>query len=346
MIEIDGSYGEGGGQILRTAMALSAIIKEEVHIKNIRRNRPKEGLKAQHLTSIETAATLCDAHIRGASPGSTEIYFSPSQIKGVDRTISIGTAGSIPLLMQAIMPIAAFAKEKTKLRISGGTDVVWSPSIDYLKEVTLKALEKMGYQANIKLIERGYYPKGEGIAEIEIIPSGLKGFHYVPADQNKRKEEYKENMIHGISHCSRLPEHVAKRQAGSAIRILDENGKEADIDIVADDFRSTGSGITLWSGFSGSVSVGKKGLAAEKVGEYAAKEILDELLPGTAVDIHLADQLIPYMGLAGKGSFTVREVSKHCLTNIHVTEQMLDVRFSVDHGNDNGKKGPVEIAVE
>ncbi|WMW23858.1 RNA 3'-terminal phosphate cyclase [Methanolobus sediminis] len=337
MIEIDGSYGEGGGQILRTAIALSAIIGEDIHVTNIRRNRPKEGLKPQHLMSIETAGMLCDADIKGAFPGSTDIFFSPSEIKGVNDTISIGTAGSIPLLMQAIMPIAAFAKEKTKLRISGGTDVAWSPSIDYLKEVTLKALKMMGYQADITLIERGYYPKGGGIAEIEITPSVLKGFYRTSENKNEN------NIIHGISHCSRLPDHVAKRQAESAIKIIGETGKEADIGITSDNFRSTGSGITLWSGLCGSVSIGKKGLPAEKVGEYAAKEMLDELLSGAEVDVHLADQLIPYLGLAGEGSFTVREVSKHCLTNIHITEKMLDVRFSINYGK---KKEPVEIAVE
>jgi RNA 3'-terminal phosphate cyclase (ATP) len=338
MIEIDGSYGEGGGQILRTAVALSAIIGENIHVTNIRRNRPKEGLKPQHLMSIETAAMLCDADIKGTFPGSTDIYFSPSEIKGINDTISIGTAGSIPLLMQAIMPIASFAKEKTKLRISGGTDVAWSPSIDYLKEVTLKALKMMGYQADITLIERGYYPKGEGFAEIEIVPSKLRGFYHISENQNDNK------IIYGISHCSRLPEHVAKRQAESAVKILGEIGKEADIDITSDNFTSTGSGITLWSGLSGSVSISKKGLPAEKVGEYAAKEMLNELLSGAEVDVHLADQLIPYLGLAGDGSFTVREISKHCLTNMHITEKMLDVRFSINH--DKKKNGPVEITVE
>ncbi|MBP1909512.1 RNA 3'-terminal phosphate cyclase [Methanolobus bombayensis] len=339
MIEIDGSYGEGGGQILRTAIALSAIIGEEIHITNIRRNRPKEGLKPQHLMSIKTAAMLCNAEIKGVASGSTDIYFSPSEIRGIDRKISIGTAGSIPLLMQAIMPMAAFAKKKTKLTINGGTDVAWSPSIDYLKEVTLKALRIMGYQADIKLIERGYYPKGGGVAEIEIEPSKLIGYHYATENQNEKK------IICGMSHCSGLPEHVAERQAESAKKILEEMRKETDISVFTDNFRSTGSGITLWSGLSGAVSIGKRGLPAEKVGECAANEMLDELLCGAAVDSHLADQLIPYMGLAGKGSFTVREVSKHCLTNMHITEKMLDVKFSIDYNNKN-KKRPIKITVE
>ncbi len=331
MIEIDGSYGEGGGQILRTAVALSAIIKEDVTIKNIRRNRQKEGLKPQHLKSIETIAMMCDADIKGLFPGSTQIYLSPSEIKGVKANISIGTAGSIPLLIQSIMPIAAYSPERTSLRITGGNDVAWSPSIDYMKEVTLKALSKIGCRASIRLIERGYYPKGGGAVEIEIDPSRIKGVDF------KREK----NEIYGISHCSNLPEHVAKRQADSAKKVLEENGMEAHISSKAENYLSTGSGITLWSGLIGSVNIGKKGLPSEKVGSQAAQMLLDELLSREAVDTHLADQLIPYMGLAGSGSFTTRKLTPHCLTNIHVTEQFLGVHFKITEIN-----GLTEISVE
>ncbi len=331
MIEIDGSFGEGGGQILRTAIALSAIIKEDVLIKNIRQNRPQKGLKAQHLKSIEAVANMCDADTKGMFQGSEEIYFSPSDTRGFEDNISIGTAGSIPLIMQSIMPVASFCSEKTRLLITGGTDISWSPSIDYIKEVTLNALKKMGYRADITLIERGYYPKGCGIAEIVIIPSRIKGFAFKACEKD----------IKGISHCSNLPEHVARRQAGSAKNVVAKNTIEADIDIDIKNVLSTGSGITLWSGLIGSVGIGSKGLAAEKVGSLAAHILLDDKLSGAAVDIHLSDQLIPYMGLAGKGSFTTRELTSHCLTNIHITERMLDMRFSIDKVNDL-----VEISVE
>ncbi|WP_094227568.1 RNA 3'-terminal phosphate cyclase [Methanolobus psychrotolerans] len=320
MIEIDGSYGEGGGQILRTAVALSAIIKEDVTITNIRRNRPKEGLNPQHLKSIETVAMVCDADVEGLFPGSTGIYFSPSEIRGIETNIEIGTAGSIPLLIQSIMPIAAYSPGKTKMRITGGTDVAWSPSIDYMKEVTLNALSKIGYKASIRLVERGYYPKGRGVVEIEILPSGLKGFNFKSGI----------NEIHGVSHCSNLPEHVAKRQADSARALLEEAGTEAHIHIETRKSSSTGSGITLWSGLIGSVNIGTKGVTAEKVGRQAAQTLLGELRSKVSVDIHLADQLIPYMGLTGCGSFTTRELTQHCLTNIHITEQLLDVHFTIN----------------
>ncbi|MDG6244747.1 MAG: RNA 3'-terminal phosphate cyclase [Methanolobus sp.] len=331
MIEIDGSYGEGGGQILRTSIALSAIIKEEVHIRNIRSNRPHEGLKPQHVRSVETMALMCGADVRGLFAGSTEIYFSPSEIRGVDADIHIGTAGSISLLMQSIMPMAAYSSGRTKFSITGGTDVTWSPSIDYMKNVTLKALSKMGYKASIRLIERGYYPKGRGLAEIEIKPSRLKG-----SDLQKSK-----SATYGVSHSSNLPEHISQRQAFCAKRLLDKNGIEARIDTETKNLPSTGSGITLWSGLIGAASIGKKGLAAEKVGTQAAKMLLEDLLSGANVDIHLADQLIPYIGLAGRGSFMVRELTQHCLTNIHITEQLLDVRFSI-----NKTEGFAEISLE
>lgn len=338
MIEIDGSHGEGGGQILRTAVALSAIIKEDVTITNIRRNRPKEGLKPQHMKSIETAGMMCNADINGLFPGSTEIYFSPSEMEGFQKDIHIGTAGSISLLIQTIMPIAAYSSGKTQLRITGGTDVAWSPSVDYVKEVTLKALSEMGYKARIEIIERGYYPKGGGTAKIEIEPSVLKG-HDLKKMRNSAPE------VLGVSHCSNLPEHVARRQADSAISVLEENDIESHIYIGTGKFLSTGSGITIWSNLKGSVSIGKRGLPAEKVGALAAQTLLDEIHSPASVDVHLADQLIPYMGLAGSGAFTTREISQHCLTNIHVTEQMLDVRFSINEIIDK-KKMIFEVVVE
>ncbi|WP_407355230.1 RNA 3'-terminal phosphate cyclase [Methanolobus sp. WCC5] len=320
MIEIDGSYGEGGGQILRTSIALSAIIGENIIIRNIRCNRPQKGLKPQHLRSIQTMALMCDANVRGLFPGSTEICFSPSEIRGVEQDISIGTAGSIPLLMQSIMPMAACSSGKTKLRITGGTDVSWSPSIDYMTNVTMKALSKMGYKASIRLIDRGYYPKGKGIAEIEIRPSAMKAFDFKPGN----------STAYGISHCSNLPEHVPRRQAYCAKTFLEKNGIKTHIDFETKNLISTGSGITLWSDLIGSVSIGKKGHPAEKVGMEAAKMLLDDMRSKAAVDIHLADQLIPYIGLAGEGTFTTRVLTEHCLTNIHITEQLLDVRFSIN----------------
>lgn len=322
-MEIDGSYGEGGGQLVRTAVALSAITGRPVKITNIRKNRPNPGLKPQHLKALETAAIVCSARVSGLSPGSTEFSFSPVEIRGGKYRIDIGTAGSIPLLLQCLMPALPFAEKKIELTVRGGTDVAWSPTIDYLRHVTLPALEKMGYAGRVKLQERGYYPKGGGTVLATFEPCKLRGFHF-KNPKNKLNLE-----VRGISHASNLPSHVAARQAEAAKTLLLEEGYSPDIGTECFELFSTGSGITLWTGFFGGTALGKKGLPAEKVGRKAAGEILPELRSLAAVDVHLADQLIPYMALAGNSSYTVRELSMHTKTNIWVTEQFLDVKFRI-----------------
>ena len=325
-MKLDGSYGEGGGQILRTAIALSAVTGIPVEIDNIRKNRPRPGISAQHMKAIESLASICNAEVHGCALHSTTIGFTPGKLQGGEYDIDIGTAGSIPLLLQCLMPAAIHATDDIKIRVTGGTDVAWSPSIDYLRYVTLSALSRMGYNCDITLIKRGYYPRGGGCVEAVIRPSKLHAEDF---------EENKCDTITGISHCSNLPPHVAERQASSAERILAQNGFDASISIEVNDYPSTGSGIILWCGNAGGVALGKRGLKAEKVGQNCAEAILSELKSGACVDMYLADQLIPYIALAGGGSFTTRMVTPHTKTNIWVTEQFLDVKFNIDK-MDNG----------
>ncbi|KAF5411882.1 MAG: RNA 3'-terminal phosphate cyclase [Candidatus Methanocomedens sp.] len=338
MITIDGSYGEGGGQIIRTAVALSAVYGEDVTIHNIRSARPKPGLKAQHLMAVRTAAKMTGAQVEGLKIGSTELTFKPQDIIGGHYDVNIGTAGSITLLLQCLMPAAAASKEPITLDIIGGTDVAWSPSVDYMSNVLLPVLASMGLECSIKVNQRGYYPKGGGQVRAEITPSVLVGAELKQEQgqgqeqkmEPKVEQEKKHETITGISHSSNLPEHVTRRQADSALAVLEAAGYGASIDTEYSRCLSTGSGITLWSGYMGGSALGKRGLPAEKVGQAAAGKIIAELGTGAAVDVHLADQLIPYMGLAGSGSFTVREVSEHTNTNIWVVEQFLDVEFGIE----------------
>src|SRR3990170_4083771 len=190
-MKLDGSYGEGGGQILRTAVALSIVTGKSVEIDNIRKARPKPGLAAQHVKAVETAATLCDAKVTGCSLRSTHLSFSPGRIKKGIYGINIGTAGSITLLLQCLMPAAMHASGTTRLNIIGGTDVQWSPPIDYLRFVTLRALSVMGYDCEIRLIRRGYYPVGGGHVEAIIKPSILKKINF---------EKNVCEVVEGISH--------------------------------------------------------------------------------------------------------------------------------------------------
>jgi RNA 3'-terminal phosphate cyclase (ATP) len=355
LIRIDGSYGEGGGQIIRTAVALSAVTGTEVTISNIRSNRPKPGLKAQHMSAIRTAADMTGARIWGLKSGSTELTFSPGDISGGHYSIDIGTAGSITLLLQCLMPVASAAQEPVSLDITGGTDVAWSPPIDYMAHVLLPVLAAMGLKCSIELYRRGYYPRGGGRVTATIHPSALRAVELdkeKETDTKKEEEEGEEEIeiemeketetetekepciVSGISHSSNLPPHVAQRQADAAATALEKAGYNSSIDTWAASSPSTGSGITLWCGYTGGSALGKRGLPAEKVGKAAAGEIITELDSWAAVDVHLADQLIPYMGLARGGSFTVREVSGHTKTNIWVVEQFLGVEFRIEEKKD------------
>ncbi|VVB88262.1 RNA 3'-terminal phosphate cyclase [uncultured archaeon] len=319
-MKLDGSYGEGGGQILRTAVALSAVTGENVEINNIRKARPKPGLSVQHVKAVQSAAALCDGEVEGCKLHSTDIIFKPGKIRSGVFDIDIGTAGSITLVLECLMPIAMHAPDTVRLNVSGGTDVLWSPTIDYLRSVTLGALSLMGYNCDIRLAGRGYYPRGEGLVEAIIAPSAL---YKIALETNAC------TFVNGISHSSRLPAHVAERQASSAQNLLQQEGYDTRISLETRDDPSTGSGLTLWCGTAGGSALGRPGLKAEKVGSMAAEALIAELRSGAGADVFLADQLIPYMALAG-GSFTTGCISLHTQTNIWVTEQFLDVKFKIE----------------
>jgi RNA 3'-terminal phosphate cyclase (ATP) len=339
MIEIDGSWGEGGGQIVRTAVALSAVTGKPVRINRIRQGRPKPGLAAQHARALRALAEICDARISGATPGSPEIIFSPGKIRGGRRRIEIGTAGSVTLLMQCLLPALLFADGPSSLQIQGGTDVQWSPAIDYFKNVFLPALSSFGAKVSIEVLQRGYYPKGQGEVLLQVEPAKLKASHLVSSncsgqtDQNQTIQIMNNNqntqcVVQGFSHCSNLPKHVAARQAESAEQALAQAGFSAQIYHEAVRLPSMGSGITLWRGYKGASCLGERGVPAEKVGKRAAEELILELMSAAAVDVHLADQLIPYLGLAG-GCYTVREISLHAQTNIWTAAHFLDRRIEI-----------------
>ncbi|MHC1566259.1 MAG: RNA 3'-terminal phosphate cyclase [Candidatus Syntropharchaeia archaeon] len=316
MLEIDGSSGEGGGQIIRTAISLSAIKGLPVRIKNIRANRPNPGLAAQHLKAIETVGKLTDAEITGLKKGSTELTFIPKEIRGGNLKVNIGTAGSITLLLQCLIPVALFAPERTSLEIIGGTDVAWSPPIDFYRYVFLPVL---GCRIELELLRRGYYPEGGGKVRVLIDPSEI---HEIKIEEGE--------VVKGISHSSNLPEHVPERQAGFARTFLEERGYEVEIEIETTRSISTGSGITLWCGGKSGSSLGRKGKRAENVGEEAAKAIFRELESDSNVDVYLADQLIPYMALSEeKSEIRVREITGHLETNIFVCEKILGTKFIV-----------------
>ena len=309
MIRIDGSYGEGGGQILRTAVALSCITGKEVEIFNIRANRPKPGLAPQHLKGLEVAKMISNASVEGLKLGSTRIVFRPRGIRGGEYKIDIGTAGSITLILQTILPPLLFADKPSKLEIIGGTDVAWSPTIDYFENVTLRALREMNCSVKLRLVARGYYPKGGGRVFVEFEPSKIRGKEFFESS----------GKIEGVSHCQNLPEHVAIRQKESASRFLLEKGLNSEIRVEIHTGISTGSGITLWSGYKGGSSLGERGRRAEEVGVEAAKNFYGEFSKRGAFDSYLADQVMVFAAVAsGKTKYTTTRFTDHLRSNEYV----------------------------
>ena len=340
MIVVDGSMGEGGGQVLRTAIALSALTLKPIKIVNIRAKRSNPGLRPQHMIAVKAVASLCKAEVEGLKVNSTKLTFVPKERVAGRFEFNIGTAGSVSLVLQALLPVAAFAPSACNFRIIGGTDVPWSPPIDYLKNVFLPVLQAMGYTVDIKVIRRGHYPRGGGVVEVRTEPiNALKAVNRV------RRGEVTE--IQGVSHAVRLPSHVARRQAEAAKRYLSERGYgrvEIDLEFYEadkDPHLGPGSGIVLWAlsdngCILGADALGARGKPAEEVGREAAEKMVNELKTGMAFDRHMADMLIPYLALAeGSSIVGVSSLTLHALTNISLTELILGVKFKVEGGKDS-----------
>ncbi|MEM3722670.1 MAG: RNA 3'-terminal phosphate cyclase, partial [Candidatus Bathyarchaeia archaeon] len=244
MIEIDGSQKSGSGTILRLSVALASIIGESIHIYNIRQNRPQPGLRPQHLEAVLTAAKLCDAEVKGAVLNSRELWFMPRSIKGGRFEAEIGTAGSIPMLIMTVLPICIFAENTVRLHVSkGGTDVSNSPTINYMRNVFLPVLRRMGINAAITVRKYGYYPKGMGEAILtvepckELKPLSIEEFGIL-------------KTIKGVSVCTFLADRrVAERQAEAANNYLRGKGLTADIQIINDHSNplQKGSSLVLWA---------------------------------------------------------------------------------------------------
>lgn len=326
MIEIDGSHGEGGGQILRTSIALAAVLKQPVKITSIRAKRRKPGLAQQHLAGIKALQRICGASVSGARIGSTEIEFAPGEIKGGRYEIDVGTAGSVTLVLQSLMLPLAFADSEAELEIRGGTDVSWSPPSDYLASVLLPELQKLGYDAEFELIKRGYYPRGNGKVRLKTRP--IKSFRALALEERGRLLE-----IRGVAHSLNLPCHIVERAADTAKKVLSESAQvPCDIKLECSKNFSTGCGITTWANYESTVlgagALGEIGKPAEKVGEEAALELVKEIHSRATLDVHAGDQILPYLALAREESrFIVRELTGHLKTNMFVIEKILGAKF-------------------
>ena len=329
MIEINGSVGEAGGQVLRTACALSAITKKPCHVFNIRRGREKPGLIPQHLLGIQALAQLCNGRLEGDFLGSEEIKFYPGQTYRERISINIPTAGSITLVLQTLIPPALFAPFPIKIVFDGGaTDTFFSPTIDYFRYVFLKILKKIGAKVEINVIKRGYYPEGGAKVEVKVFPAKLKNLNLTELGSLK-----KILAISGASN-SLKDKKVAERQVAGIREILGKLKLPTEEKIEYYDTACPGSQICLICEFEntliGTDNLGKLGKRAEDVGKEAALELLKEQKSGTCLDKHLADQILPYLALIGdKSSVTVSEITNHCQTNIWVIEKFIDGKFEI-----------------
>jgi len=186
-LKINGEHGEGGGQIIRSAITLSCITKQPIHLENIRKNRKVIGLRPQHLTAIKIIQKITNAEVIGAEVGSTELKFIPGNVKSLELIEDVGTAGSISLILQVLIPVVAISQKKLDLKIKGGTDVLWSPSIDYTQYVLREAYSRMGIKFSLELCKRGYYPKGGGEINLHVNPSNLKLISFTKRKTNSVK---------------------------------------------------------------------------------------------------------------------------------------------------------------
>jgi RNA 3'-terminal phosphate cyclase (ATP) len=330
LLEVDGSQKSGSGTILRLSIAMAAVMNEPLHIYNIRQKRPKPGLKPQHLEAVLAAARLCHANVKGTKLGSKELWFYPTEITGGKVEAEIGTAGSIPMLLITVLPICAFSKKNVQMHISkGGTDVLHSPTINYLSHVLLPILKKMGLNTSLTIQKYGYYPKGMGEVSLEVQPNS--NLHSLQLEEFGLLESIK-----GMSVCTFLAEKkVAERQANAAKDQLKAHAYRTNIQVV-NDFSNPmqkGSSLTLWAQTStgiilGGDAIGELRKLSEAVGREAAANLVREINAKATVDVHLSDMLIPYMALAkGQSSFLTRRITEHTETNIWLSQNFLDVKF-------------------
>ena len=352
MITLDGSHLEGGGALVRTALALSTLTGKEFKVTNIRSGRPNPGLKAQHLTAINLLKQMSNAETNEISLGTTELQFKPGKIKKGIYGCDIGTAGSISLLLQAVTLPCLFAPGKVTIKVKGGTSGKWQASVDYLQNILIPQLNRFVNKIELKILKHGYFPVGNGEVHLEITPrfennlSLLDELPFKVAAINLTKQGEIEQIRGIINLSSELEEKmVATRIESSAKNILAPHGVPINIRTEYVKSNSVGGEVLLWAIFSQNNVVDfdnpvilagdaliEKNKKSEDVGKEAAKKLQKEIGSRAAVDYYLADQLVPYMALLPGSKILPSEISKHTKTNIYVTELFLPVGYIIKDG--------------
>ncbi|HKB34930.1 MAG TPA: RNA 3'-terminal phosphate cyclase [Gemmataceae bacterium] len=341
MLELDGSFGEGGGQILRTSLALSLITGKPFHLRNVRAKRSKPGLQPQHLMSVRAAATVGQATVRGDSKGSTDLVFEPGEVRPGNYRFDIGTAGATGLVLHTLyLPLMLGKDGPSELTLTGGTHVIKSPCFHFL-DITWRAyLEQFGLRLRLRMDRPGFYPRGGGAVQVFLQPcAAIQAFRHLHRGPVR---------VSGFSAVAGLPDQIARRQARRATVRLKQHDLEAD---VQEETWEGGPGTVLALALDTSPAptlffgLGERGKPAERVADDAVDQVFAYLGAGeaAAVDAHSADQIVLPLALAkGPSEYTVAEVTLHLLTNVAVIRQFL-ARDIVCEGEE-GKPGRVRIA--
>jgi len=316
-VEINGSH-EGGGQIVRSAITLSCVTKKPVHIEDIRRNRKIPGLRPQHVAAVKMLQKISNAKVVGNEVGSTKLKFIPKEIKVQTLNEDVGTAGSVSLILQTIIPLATILEEKLEVRVKGGTDVLWSPTINYSKKILKEALRRMGLEFSLKVIKRGYFPKGGGEIKLKVFPSKVTAISFSKQTSNSI------TMLCTYSNMSR-----EKVSEGIKKIAKELNGNLAvDIKMAKEEAIDSGSSLLVYAVDKRTV-FGMDSLFDKKSGnfDFDAEGFLGNSF---AIDENLADMLVvPASLAAGKTTFEVREVTSHLETNLFVASTITGCRYGI-----------------
>jgi RNA 3'-terminal phosphate cyclase (ATP) len=336
MIDIDGSEGEGGGQILRSALSLSMCTNQTFRITNIRAKREKPGLLRQHLTAVQAAAEICGAEVIGDEVGSLELTFRPGPIKPGDYRFAIGTAGSCTLVLQTVLAPLLTAPSVSQIRISGGTHNKASPPVDFLQRAYLPLLERMGARVELELVRYGFYPRGGGEILATIAPTN----HLTTLSLMERG-----SRIGGYAeaYIAAVPLHVASRELEMVGKMLNWPSDQLHVRGLSNEF-GPGNALTItvqhrevtevFTGF------GEKSVSAEQVAKGAVERVRNYLSAPVAVGRHLADQLLLPLALAGGGEFTTLPVSQHFQSQVATIRTFLGREIATE-----AREGVVHVKV-
>ncbi len=342
MIVIDGAYGEGGGQIVRTSLTMAVLTGQAMRIERIRAGRRRPGLAAQHLTAARAAAAICGATIEGDELESQQLTFRPAHPAragdyhfDVSQARQGGSAGSVSLVLQTILLPLFLADGETRLTVRGGTHVAWSPSFAYLDQVYLHTLAQLGLEAQAELNRWGFYPAGGGEIVVTLRGNAQTG----PLHPLTRTERGPLERVWGIAVASNLPAHIPQRMTNRARNLLAQEGIKAQIQAKRVRTAGPGAGIFLLADYQAGIragfsTLGRKGLPSERVAEAACQELLAFHRSQAPVDAHLADQLlVPLAWARDESIFVTQAVSQHLTTNAWVIERFGQAQARIDAGS-------------